>query len=280
MARGRRVTRDAHSPHADKIDLGQFRAFLFDLDGVVTKTAKVHAAAWKRLFDDYLAKRAKATGQSFKPFDAIGEYQRYVDGKPRAEGAQSFLRARGIDLPIGTPDDGPDDETVNGLANRKDRYFNEALAQHGVDAIDGTVKFIRDARSRGLRTAIVSSSRNCKAVVAKAGLTELFDARVDGIDALKMPLEGKPAPDTYLEAAKRLHTPAELAAIFEDAVAGVEAGHAGHFRLVVGIGDGDHAADLRSHGADLVVADLGTMVLLDGVGHGTPSPERTGRSVP
>jgi beta-phosphoglucomutase family hydrolase len=274
------VTSDKNASNANKIDLGAFRAFLFDLDGVVTKTAKVHAAAWKRLFDDYLSTRAKKTGEPFKPFDSVTDYQRYVDGKPRAEGAESFLGARGIDLPIGTPDDGPDEETVNGLANRKDRYFNDALEHQGVEVFDGTVRFIREARSRGLRTAIVSSSRNCKAVVAKAGLTALFDARVDGMDALEMPLQGKPRPDTYLEAAKRVHAAADQAAIFEDAVAGVEAGHAGHFRLVVGIGDGAHAADLRAHGANLVVADLGTVRLVDGRGHDTPSPERTGGRVP
>jgi beta-phosphoglucomutase family hydrolase len=258
------MTTDERSPNGGKIDLAGLRAFLFDLDGVVTKTAKVHAAAWKRLFDDYLSQRSKKTGQPFKPFDAVADYRQYVDGKPRQDGAESFLRARGIDLPLGGPDDGPDEETVNGLANRKDRYFNEALNRQGVEVFDGTVRFIRDARARGIHTAIVSSSRNCKAIVAKAGLTALFEARVDGIDALEMHLKGKPDPDTYLEAAKRLETAADRAAIFEDAVAGVEAGQAGHFRLVVGIGAGAHGAELRSHGAGLVVADLGKVELLDG----------------
>ena len=258
------MTADERSPSENKIDLAGLRAFLFDLDGVVTRTAKVHAASWKRIFDDYLSQRAKKTGQPFKPFDIIVDYRRYVDGKPRQDGAESFLRARGIDLPLGGPDDGPDEETVNGLANRKDHYFNEALDRRGVDVFDGTVRFIRDARARGIHTAIVSSSRNCKAIVAKAGLTALFEARVDGIDALNMHLKGKPNPDTYLEAAKRLKTAADQSAIFEDAVAGVEAGQAGHFRLVVGIGHGAHGADLRSHGAGLVVADLGKVELVDG----------------
>jgi trehalose 6-phosphate phosphatase len=258
------MTTNEHSPRENKIDLAGLRAFLFDLDGVVTKTAKVHAASWKRLFDDYLSQRAQKTGQPFKPFDTVADYLRYVDGKPRQDGAESFLRARGIDLPLGGPDDGPDEETVNGLANRKDRYFNEALDRRGVDVFDGTVRFIRDARARGIHTAIVSSSRNCKAIVAKAGLTALFEARVDGIDALDLHLKGKPDPDTYLEAAKRLKTAADQSAIFEDAVAGVEAGQAGHFRLVVGIGHGAHGADLRAHGAGLVVADLGKVELLGG----------------
>ncbi|HEY2162380.1 MAG TPA: beta-phosphoglucomutase family hydrolase [Gemmatimonadaceae bacterium] len=249
---------------ADRIDLGPFRAFLFDLDGVVTDTARVHATAWKRLFDDYLSERAKRTGTPFKPFDPVADYLQYVDGKLRQDGAESFLQSRGIDLPMGSPHDGPDVETVNGLANRKDRYFTDALEHHGVEAFDGTVRFIRDAHSRGIHTAIVSSSRNCAAVVSKAGLTALFETRVDGLDIRNLHLRGKPAPDTYLEAARRLHVTADQAAIFEDAVAGVEAGQAGHFRLVVGIGEGAHAADLRAHGAGLVVGDLGTVELLDG----------------
>ncbi len=247
---------------ADRLDLRPFRAFLFDLDGVVTKTATVHAAAWKRLFDDYLSKRAKQTGQPFTPFDAVGDYQRYVDGKPRADGADSFLRARGIALPMGKPDDGPDVETVNGLANRKDQYFMETLEHNGVEVFDGTVRFIRDVRGHGLRTAIVSSSRNCAAVLEKAGLTSLFDARVDGVVSHDLHLKGKPAPDTYLAAARRVHAEPGDAAVFEDAVSGVESGRAGGFRLVVGIGAGAHAADLRAHGAGLVVADLGAVKLV------------------
>lgn len=246
----------------ERIDLGPLRALLFDLDGVVTKTAKVHAAAWKRLFDDYLSRRARDSGKPVTPFDAVADYQRYVDGKPRQEGAESFLRSRGIELPMGQPDDGPDVETVNGLANRKDHYFTEALEQHGVDVFDGTIRFIREARARGMRTAIVSSSRNCAKVVAKAGLTSLFDARVDGIDLRDQHLKGKPAPDTYVEAGRRVGTAPDRAAIFEDAIAGVEAGHAGGFRVVVGIGQGDHGAALRAHGATLVVADLGAVELL------------------
>lgn len=251
----------------ESIDLGPFRSFLFDLDGVVTRTAKVHAAAWKRLFDDYLSQRAKETGQPFKPF-VTEDYQRYVDGKPRAEGAESFLRSRGISLPMGSPNDGPDVQTVNGLANRKDRFFMDTLEHHGVDVFDGTVKFIREVRSRGIHTAIVSSSRNCAAVVAKAGLTALFDARVDGLDVAKFHLRGKPAGDTYVEAARRLHSTPDEAAIFEDAISGVEAGRAGRFRLVVGIGKGKHGADLEEHGANLVIADLGKVHLLDGHRHG------------
>jgi beta-phosphoglucomutase family hydrolase len=259
-----------------RIDLGPFGAFLFDLDGVVTRTARVHAAAWKRLFDDYLARRATAEGTAFVPFDAVEDYRKYVDGKPRAAGVESFLGARGISLPAGSPDDGPEADTLSGLGNRKDRFFIEALSHQGVEVYEGAVRFVREARTRGVRTAIVSSSRNCAAVLDAAGLTRLFDVRVDGVDLGRLGLAGKPAPDMFLEAARRLDAPAARAAVFEDALVGVEAGRAGRFRLVVGIGRGDHAADLRAHGADLVVADLGDLSLEGHAGGGRPpqaSPE-------
>ena len=244
-----------------RIDLGPFEAFLFDLDGVVTRTARVHAAAWKRLFDQYLAHRAAAEGTALVPFDAVEDYLKYVDGKPRAAGVESFLRAREISLPAGRPDDGPEAETLNGLGNRKDRYFSEALEHQGVEVFEGTVRFIREARARGVRTAIVSSSRNSAAVLEAAGLTSLFDVRVDGLDLGRGGLAGKPAPDTFLEAARRLDTSPARSAVFEDALVGVEAGRAGRFRLVVGIGRDDHADALRAHGADLVVGDLGELSL-------------------
>jgi beta-phosphoglucomutase family hydrolase len=251
------------------VDLRELEAFLFDLDGVVTRTARVHAAAWKQLFDDYLERRARAEGGAYVLFDAVTDYQQYVDGRPREAGVRSFLAARGISLPAGSPDDGPEVETLNGLGNRKDHYFLQALAQHGVEVYEGTVHFIRGARARGVRTAIVSSSRNCAEVLAAAGLTQLFDVRVDGIDLRRLGLRGKPAPDTFLEAARRLETPPARAVIFEDALVGVEAGRAGRFRLVVGIGDGDHAADLRAHGADIVVVDLRELALeYQAHGHG------------
>ena len=241
---------------SEHIDLRELEAFLFDLDGVVTRTAKVHAAAWKQLFDDYLRRRAGAEGATFVPFDLVIDYQDYVDGRPREAGVQSFLASRGVSLPAGGLDDGPEVETLNGLGKRKEQYFMQALAQHGVEVFDGTVTFVRDARARGVRTAIVSSSQNCAAVLEAAGLTPLFDVRVDGTDLRRLGLAGKPAPDMFLEAARRLETPPARAVVFEDALVGVEAGRAGRFRLVVGIGQGDHAVDLRAHGADIVVADL------------------------
>jgi beta-phosphoglucomutase family hydrolase len=245
------------------INLQEFEAFLFDLDGVVTRTASVHAVAWKRLFDDYLEHRARAKGALFVPFDPVIDYQEYVDGRPREAGVQSFLAARGISLPPGSPDDGPEAETLNGLGKRKDQYFIQTLAQHGVEVYEGTVSFIRDARARGVRTAIVSSSKNCGTVVDAAGLNQLFDVRVDGIDLRRLGFAGKPAPDMFLEAARRLKTPPARAVVFEDALVGVEAGRAGRFRLVVGIGRGDHAVELRAHGADIVVADLRELSLAE-----------------
>ena len=240
----------------ERINLRELEAFLFDLDGVVTRTASVHATAWKRLFDDFLTLRARAEGAAFVPFDLVIDYQEYVDGRPREAGVRSFLAARGISLPPGTPDDGPEVETLNGLGNRKDQYFIQALALHGVEVYEGTVSFIRDARKRSVRTAIVSSSKNCAAVLDAAGLTQLFDVRVDGNDLRRLGLSGKPAPDMFVEAARQLKTPPARAVVFEDAVVGVEAGRAGQFGLVVGIGRGNHAVDLRAHGADIVVADL------------------------
>jgi beta-phosphoglucomutase family hydrolase len=241
---------------AEHINLRNFEAFLFDLDGVVTRTASVHAAAWKQLFDDYLQHRARVEGTAFVPFDPVIDYQEYVDGLPREAGVRRFLAAQGISLPAGSPDDGPEVETLNGLGNRKDQYFLQALAQNSVGVYEGAVSFVREARARGVRTAIVSSSQHCAAVLEAAGLTQLFEVRVDGIDLRRLGLPGKPAPDIFLEAARRLKTSADRAVVFEDAVVGVEAGRAGRFRLVVGIGQGDHAADLRAHGADIIVADL------------------------
>jgi beta-phosphoglucomutase family hydrolase len=240
----------------NRVDLHELEAFLFDLDGVVTRTASVHAAAWKQLFDDYLERRARAEGTTYVPFDPVADYEKYVDGLPREAGVRSFLSARGISLPPGNPDDGPEIETLSGLSSRKDQYFMQRLAEHGVEVYDGAVNFIKRARARGIRTAIVSSSQHCAAVLDAASLTRLFDVRVDGIDLRRLGLPGKPAPDMYLEAARRLGALPDRAAVFEDAIVGVQAGRAGQFRLVVGIGRGDHALALQSHGADIVVADL------------------------
>nr|WP_253203811.1 beta-phosphoglucomutase family hydrolase [Methylosinus sp. KRF6] len=240
---------------------------MFDLDGVITRTAGAHAAAWKRLFDDYLQQRARIEGVIFIPFDPIDDYQDYVDGRPREAGVRNFLEARGIVLPLGNPDDPPEMETLNGLGNQKDHYFLRELARDGVEVCEGARHFVLDARTRGVRTAIVSSSQNCAAVLEAAGLTQAFDARVDGLDRRRLDLHGKPDPDIYLEAAKRLGTPPRRAVVFEDAIVGVQAGRAGRFRLIVGIGRGAHAGALKAHDADIVVGDLREL-LLENDAHG------------
>jgi beta-phosphoglucomutase family hydrolase len=232
------------------------RACLFDLDGVVTKTALVHAAAWKEMFDDFLRQHAAATGTEFVPFDAVGEYDRYVDGKPRLDGTRSFLEARGIELPEGDPSDPPAALTVNGLSNRKNALVLEMIDKHGVEVYEGSVRYIKAVREAGLKTAVVSSSANTVQVLDVAGIAGLFDTRVDGVIAKQRGLAGKPAPDTFLAAAQDLGVTPPQAAVFEDALAGVAAGRAGAFGLVVGVDRTGQAAELRKHGADIVVRDL------------------------
>ena len=239
----------------------QFDAVLFDLDGVVTRTANLHAAAWKALFDEYLRRRAARDNIPFRPFELPADYLCYVDGKPRYAGVESFLRSRGIELPYGTPADGPEQETICGLGNRKNVLFLELLQAQGVEVFDSTVTLLRALRARGIKTAVVSSSENCAAIVEAAGLTDLFDTRVDGVDLTSLGLRGKPAPDTFLVAADRLGVAPARAAVVEDAIAGVEAGRNGKFGLVIGLArHGDHSA-LLQHGADVVVDDLGAIEL-------------------
>ena len=235
----------------------KFDAVLFDLDGVITDTAKMHASAWKQAFDEFLKKRAD--GESYKPFDKQSDYEDYVDGKPRYDGAQSFLESRRIDVPRGNPDDSADTETACGIANRKNKLFEEALKKERVDVFEGTVAWIRSLRRAGIKTAVVSSSKHCRDIIHNAGLEDLFDARVDGDTADRLKLEGKPAPDIYLKAAEMLGVDAGRAVVVEDALAGVEAGHRGGFGLVIGM-DRKHDADaLRENGADTVVSDLQEM---------------------
>jgi beta-phosphoglucomutase family hydrolase len=235
-------------------------ACLFDLDGVLTRTAKVHAAAWKEMFDDYLHKRAEHTGEAFVAFDAGGDYDEYVDGKPRYDGVRSFLQSRGIELPDGSPDDPPSAETVDGLGNRKNELVLELIERDGVDAYDGSVRYVKAARDARLRRAVVSSSTNCRDVLEAAGMLDLFEEIVDGNVAREQGLKGKPAPDTFLAGARALGVDAARAVVFEDAVAGVEAGRAGRFGFVVGVDRVDHADALRSHGADIVVKDLAELL--------------------
>ena len=235
-------------------------ACLFDMDGVVTQTATLHAAAWKEMFDDFLRQRAQATGTEFVPFDQQHEYDAYVDGKPRLDGTRSFLESRGIHLPEGTPDDPPGTPTLYGLSNRKNALVLAKIAAGGVRVYEGSITYIKAVRQGGIGTAVVSASANTKQVLDSAGIEGLFDVRIDGVVAKQRGLRGKPAPDTFLAAAEALDVPAAHAVVFEDAQAGVAAGHAGHFALVVGVDRVGQAAELRAHGANIVVKDLSELL--------------------
>jgi beta-phosphoglucomutase family hydrolase len=230
-------------------------ACLFDLDGVLTQTATVHEAAWKEMFDAYLRDRAARTGEPMVPFEQA-DYDAYVDGKPRFDGVQSFLESRGIDLPAGSHDDPPEAETIGGLGNRKNALVLNLIHTRGVKPYEGSVRYLHAVIDAGLKRAVVSSSTNCRDVLAAAGLEGLFDTIIDGHVAEQRRLRGKPAPDTFLEAAKELGVAAQDAAVFEDALAGVEAGRAGRFGYVVGVDRVGQAVALKAHGADIVVSDL------------------------
>ncbi len=236
------------------------RACLFDLDGVLTKTAVVHNAAWKEMFDAYLRERSRRTGEPFVPFDPGRDYDEYVDGKPRADGTRSFLASRGIELPEGSDDDPPGAETIHGLGTRKNEIVLRRIREDGVEAYESSVRYVRAARDAGLRRAVVSSSANCRDVLVAAGIEDLFEARIDGLVAGREHLRGKPAPDTFLAAARALGLGPQAAAVFEDALAGVEAGRAGRFRFVVGVDRTGQADALKKHGADVVVTDLAELL--------------------
>ncbi len=243
-----------------QITRDRFDAVLFDLDGVLTATARLHAAAWKRMFDEYLAARAAGRGERFEPFEIATDYKLHVDGKLRYDGVRSFLLSRGIDLPWGDPDDSPERETVCGLGNRKNELISELLETEGVDVYEESVAWVRQLRGRGLAIAVVSASKNCGRVLDAAGIADLFEIRVDGIVAAQLGLPGKPAPDTFLEGARRLGVDPRRAVIVEDAVSGVQAGRAGGFGLVIGVDRHGDPAALGAGGADVVVADLGELL--------------------
>jgi len=222
-------------------------ACLFDLDGVITQTAKVHAVAWKEMFDAFLKERAERTGEAFVPFDAHHDYDRYVDGRPRLDGVRSFLQARAIQA---------DDALVRELGDKKNELVVTLIRERGVEVYDGTIRFVHAAREQGLKCAVVSSSANTRDVLRTTGIEDLFDARIDGVVAEERGLPGKPAPDTFLAGAEALGVGAKQAVVFEDALVGVEAGRAGAFGYVVGVDRTGQADALREHGADIVVQDL------------------------
>jgi beta-phosphoglucomutase family hydrolase len=236
------------------------QACLFDLDGVLTQTAKTHAAAWKEMFDAFLRARAARTGEPFLPFDAVEDYNEYVDGKPRYDGVRSFLASRGIALPKGDPRDPPSAETIAGLGNRKNELVLALIHRDGVETYDGSVRYVHAVREAGLHRAVVSSSANCRQVLEAAGIADLFEVRIDGLVAEREHLRGKPAPDTFLVAARALDLEPSQAAVFEDALAGVAAGRAGRFGFVVGVDRVGQADALRAHGADIVVSDLAELL--------------------
>jgi beta-phosphoglucomutase family hydrolase len=245
-------------PH-NPITRDRFDAVLFDLDGVLTSTAKIHSSCWKMMFDDFLAGRAREKNEPLRPFEAA-DYKLYVDGKLRYEGVRAFLVSRNITLPEGTPADPPTADTVCGLGNRKDLLVKAAIDEGKVESYPGSVAFVRQIREQGIRTAVVSSSNNCEHVLRAVNLLDQFEVRVDGLVASELHLKGKPAPDTFLKAAEMLGVTPARAVVVEDAIAGVQAGRAGGFGLVVGVDRGGSRDALRTHGASVVVTDLGELL--------------------
>lgn len=243
-----------------RFDFRPYEAVLSDLDGVITQTARLHAAAWKRLFDDYLTDVTARTGATFRPFDLEDDYRLHLDGKPRQDGVRDFLQSRGLSLPLGSPEDGAERQTLYGMGNKKDAYFEAALREAGVTVYPATVEFLRLAKRAGLKMAVVSSSHHCADILEAVGLTPLFDARVDGHEIDRLHLPGKPAPDSFLDAARRLGVRPERAVVLEDALAGVQAGRAGGFGCVIGVNRRNQAQALREHGATVVVGDLAELL--------------------
>jgi beta-phosphoglucomutase family hydrolase len=246
--------------HSRRVSRDQYDAVLFDLDGVITDTAGIHAKCWKQMFDEYLQKRASHRGEAFRPFDLAMDYRLYVDGKPRFDGVRDFLSSRGIQLPEGDTDDCGEVETVCGLGNCKNKLVNRAIADVGVEPYDGTVRFIRQLLHNGFKIAVVTSSQNCTTVLKAAKLDDFFAVRVDGdtIDAQR--LAGKPAPETFLVAAQLLGVEPIRAVVIEDAISGVQAGVNGNFGLVIGVARKGNAEELKHHGAHLVVDDLAELL--------------------
>jgi beta-phosphoglucomutase family hydrolase len=238
----------------------RIEACLFDLDGVLTQTAKVHAAAWKQTFDEYLRQRAEKHGEEFREFDAVKDYDEYVDGLPRYDGVRAFLKSRGIELPEGTPEDPPEAETIDGIGNRKNELVLALIHEQGVQPYEGSVRYVKAARQAGLRCAVVSSSANARDVLHSAHMLDLFEEIIDGNVGTEQHLKGKPAPDTFLAGARALGVEPDASAVFEDALAGVQAGRAGDFGFVVGVDRVGQADGLREHGADIVVKDLAELV--------------------
>lgn len=233
-----------------------FDAVIFDMDGVITKTAVVHSLAWKKMFDEYLRHREKEYGEPFHEFTHAHDYLSFVDGRPRYKGVDAFLKSRGIAIPFGDPEDEPKKETVCGLGNRKNEFFNKVLEEDGVGVYDSTVKLIKELRERGVKVGVATSSKNCEVILEKAGITDLFETRVDGVVSAELGLNGKPEPDIFITASDNLGVKYDRAIVVEDAVSGVQAGSKGRFGLVIGVARENNAHELKANGADFVVEDL------------------------
>ena len=247
-------------PKSRVMNRDEYDAVLFDLDGVITNTAKLHATCWKQMLDEYLQKRAVERGESFRPFDLATDYRLYLDGKPRFDGVRDFLASRGIRLPEGNSDDPPQAETVRALGNRKNKLVGDAIERIGVEAYEGSVHFIGQLRRDGFKIALVTSSENCTAVLKATKLDPLFDVRVDGQMVETQNLAGKPAPDTFLMAARLLGVEPKRAVVVEDAISGIQAGASGKFGLVIGVARKGNAEELKQYGANVIVNDLSELV--------------------
>jgi beta-phosphoglucomutase family hydrolase len=233
-----------------------FRAAIFDMDGVVTKTASVHSLAWENMFNEYLRFRERNHGEPFRQFTHARDYLPYVDGRPRYKGVETFLQSRGIHIPFGTPEDEPQKETICGLGNRKNDFFNRLVEENGVGLYDSTLKLIEELRVQGVKVGLATSSKNGDYVLKKAGIFHLFDTRVDGVVSARLGLRGKPEPDIFTTACANLGATPARSIVIEDAVSGVQAGAKGEFALVIGIARENNARELKANGADVVVRDL------------------------
>lgn len=257
------MTGDTLASPADVRRFWSMSAVVFDMDGVITDTARSHAESWETMFNEYLAARSERMGETLRPFTE-DDYLEFVDGKPRFDGVRSFLRSRDIELPEGTPADPPERETVCGLGNRKNALFLETLREGGADAYSSTVQLVEELQRRGVAVAVITSSRNADEVLDSADVADLFSVKVDGNDSAELGLAGKPEPDIFLEAARRLGMSPERTAIVEDATSGVEAGSRGGFGLVVGVDRSGQAEQLAASGADIVVSDLEELLVESG----------------
>ena len=233
-----------------------FDAVIFDMDGVITKTAVAHSLAWKKMFDEYLHYREEEYREPFREFTHAHDYLSFVDGRPRYKGVETFLKSRGISIPFGGPEDGPEKETVCGLGNRKNEFFNKVIEEEGVGVYNSTIRLIKELLEKRVKVGVATSSKNCALILEKAGITGLFETRVDGVVSTELRLHGKPAPDIFTTASDNLGVKYQRAIVVEDAVSGVQAGARGNFGLVIGVARENNSHELKTNGADLVVEDL------------------------